>query len=428
MSFGDLRWGSRWGEYVATTLHKLSAQAVERAKPGRLGDGGGLWLVSDPPRKDGSPGRKRWLFLFRWQTKLKEMGLGGYPAVSLAKARQRAQAARDLLVDGINPIAAKRASGERPSVLFGCFALELIDDLKPGWRNSKHAAQWEATLRAYAGSLWNVDVADIDTAQVVAVLKPIWMSKSETASRVRGRIETILDAAKAKNLRTGENPARWRGHLDHLLPKQSKLRRGHHAALSHAAAPSFMAALREREGVAALALEFAILTAARTNEVLGARWQDIDLAAAVWTISAERMKGGRPHRVPLSGSAIKVLDRCGRAGELVFPSASTRKAGELGSNMLSNGAMERVLDRMKLDASVTVHGFRSTFRDWAGEVTSFPRELSELALAHVVGDETELAYRRGDALERRRELMDAWAHYLDRAEVELGQGTLGLAT
>jgi integrase len=249
-------------------------------------------------------------------------------------------------------------------------------------------------------------VDEIETGDVLEVLKPIWTEKPETASRLRGRIERVLDAAKAHGLRSGENPARWRGHLDHLLPKPAKASRGHHAALPYCEVPAFMRALRERDGIAARALEFAILTAARTGEVLGARWEEIDLTASTWTVPASRMKGGREHRVPLTERCLEILAELAgfRDSEFVCP-------GQRRGKPLSNMALEMVLRRMDAE-NATVHGFRSSFRDWAGDKTKFSREVIEAALAHVIGDKAEQAYRRGDALEKRRELMDAWAVFV----------------
>jgi integrase len=237
------------------------------------------------------------------------------------------------------------------------------------------------------------------------LLKPIWTAKAETASRVRGRVEKVLDAAKAKGFRDGENPARWRGHLDHLLPRPSKLARGHHAAMPYEDVAPFIAKLRKREASAALALELCILTAARSGEILGMHWSEIDLDKKIWTVPANRMKAGREHRVPLSPRAVDIFRQLEklRTGEFVFP-------GQARGKPLSNMAMEMILRRMKIE-NATVHGFRSSFRDWAGNVSNFPRELVETALAHVIGDKAEQAYRRSDALEKRRKLMDAWAAY-----------------
>jgi integrase len=282
---------------------------------------------------------------------------------------------------------------------------DVREALSVGFRNEKHKAQWKSTLETYAVPLRGKPVDTITTDDVLNVLKPIWAAKAETASRVRGRIEKVLDAAKAKGYRDGENPARWRGHLDHLLPRPSKRTRGHHAAMPYEDVAAFIAKLREREAAAALALELCILTAARSGEILGMQWSEIDLDKKIWTVSANRMKAGREHRVPLSSRAITILNQLekGRAGEFVFP-------GQVHNKPLSNMAMEMILRRMQIE-NATVHGFRSSFRDWAGNVSNFPREVVETALAHVIGDKAEQAYRRSDALEKRRKLMDQWAAY-----------------
>jgi integrase len=294
-----------------------------------------------------------------------------------------------------------------PVPTFGECADEFLAAKQSEWRNDKHRAQWTMTLSAYAAPLRNLPVDAIDTAAVLSVLKPIWQAKPETASRFRCRIEQVLDAAKAKGHRTGENPARWRGHLDKLLAKRQTLTRGHHAAMAYADVPAFLARLRERQAgsVSALALEFTILTAARSGEALGMRWDEVDETAKVWTVPPARMKAAREHRVPLSARALDLLGEAKRArtGDFVFP-------GSRAGRPLSVMAMEMVLRRMGLD-NVTVHGFRSAFRDWAGNETHFPREVAEAALAHVIGDAAERAYRRGDALEKRRALMEAWTNY-----------------
>ena len=265
------------------------------------------------------------------------------------------------------------------------------------------------TLNVYCVSIAGLPVADISTDHVLRVLKPLWLAKPETASRLRGRIERTLDFAKARGLWSGENPARWRGHLDALLPKRAKLTRGHHKALPFDGVSSFIAQLRAMPGVAPAALEFTILTAARSGEVMGARWDEIDLDGRLWTIPAPRMKGAREHRVPLSKRAVQIVKAMQKlqGSEFVFPGSKPNRP-------LSVMALEMVMRRAKVDA--TVHGFRSSFRDWSGERTSFPRDVAEAALAHLVGDETERAYRRGDALEKRRSLMDAWASFCDDAE------------
>ena len=275
---------------------------------------------------------------------------------------------------------------------------------RPGSEIRSTARSGQSTLATYAAPLRTMPVDTVSTDDVLSVLKPIWTEKPETASRVRGRIEKVLDAAKAKGFRAGENPARWRGHLDHLLPRPSKLTRGHHAAMPYEEVPAFIASLRERDALAAVALELCILTAARSGELLGMRWDEIDLQNAVWSLPAGRMKAGRPHRVPLSTRAVAILRKLEKSkrGEFVF-------AGHAPGRPLSNMAMDMLLRRMNVD--VTVHGFRSSFRDWAGNETPSPREVVETALAHVIGDKAEQAYRRSDALEKRRKLMEAWAAY-----------------
>jgi integrase len=323
----------------------------------------------------------------------------------LTEAREKAAEARRLLAAGQDP-KSKWQQASRPvaDLIFGAVALQLIQDRRGGWKSCKHAAQWESTLRTYCSAIWEKPVDQIDVEDILNILRPIWATKQETAHRVRGRIEAVLTAAKVRKLRSGENPALWKGNLDHLLAKRRKGPKRHHAAMPFAEVPLFVAQLRERTGLAARALELVILTASRTSEVLHARWSEFDLAACVWTVPAERMKAGKEHRIPLSPVATDLLQRLPRESDFVFPGA------RLGAP-LSNMAMENVLRRMKLKP-YTVHGFRSSFRDWCGEMTEFPRELAEQALAHAVGSQVERAYRRGDALERRRELMDAWATFL----------------
>ncbi len=356
---------------------KLTARKVETAKPGKYSDGGNLYLIVS------ETGTRKWVLRFTWRGRAKEMGLGSAASVPLADARENAASARRMIAKGLNPIEERKRDGGIPT--FG----EMADDVRDA-----------APLRAKA-------VDTVATDDVLAVLKPIWTTKAETASRVRGRIEKVLDAAKAKGFREGENPARWRGHLDHLLPRPSKLARGHHAAMPYDDVAAFIAKLRKREALAALALELCILTAARSGEVLGMQWSELDLDRKIWTVPASRMKAGREHRVPLSSRAIAILRHLeqSKAGEFVFP-------GQARDKPLSNMAMEMVLRRMNVE-DATVHGFRSSFRDWAGNVSNFPREITETALAHVIGDKAEQAYRRGDALEKRRKLMEAWASYCE---------------
>ena len=380
---------------MARKINRLNARTVATiTKHGRHADGGGLYLSISPN------GGRRWVFLFRWHGKPTEIGFGSARDVTLARARELASAARSKLSEGINPKEARRAL---KGVTFGECADRLIEAMRPSWRNDKHVAQWEMTLRDYAAPLRRLPVDKISTDDVLLALKPIWSKKAETASRLRGRIERVLDAAKAQGLRSGENPARWRGHLDQLLPQRQQLARGHHAAMSYADVPSFMADLQSRQATAALALEFAILTAARSGEVLGARWVEFDLERAVWTIPAARMKAGREHRVPLSRRALKIVKAMHQArdGDFVFP-------GQKAAMPLSVMALGMVLRRMSIN-DATVHGFRSAFRDWAAECTNFTNEVCEAALAHVIANKVEAAYRRGDLFDKRRKLMEAWA-------------------
>jgi integrase len=335
------------------------------------------------------------------------MGLGSTLAVSLARAREKAAEARALVAEGLDPLAAKQAARRIPT--FGEAADALIASLEPSWRNEKHRAQWVMTLRDYAKPLRDLPVDRIETADVLAVVQPIWQSKSETASRLRGRIEKVLDYAKAHGHRTGENPAAWRGHLALVLPARPKLSRGHHARMEIDDVPAFMAQLRDRESVAARCLEFLILTATRTSEALRAQWSEINLETKVWTLSAQRMKAAREHRIPLSGRTLEILAEMEpmRQSAFIFP-------GQRRDKPLSTMALEMVLRRMEIE-DATVHGFRSCFRDWAGN-RNFPRELAEHALAHSIGDKAEQAYRRDDAVERRRALMEAWERFLAARE------------
>jgi integrase len=382
---------------MARKINRLNARAAATiTKHGRHADGGGLYLSISPN------GGRRWVFLFRWHGKPTEIGLGSARDVTLARARELASQARAKLAEDINPKDARRPS---KGATFGECADRVIEAMRPSWRNGKHAAQWEMTLRDYAAPLRRLPVDKITTDDVLSVLKPLWNGKPETASRLRGRIERVLDAAKAQGLRNGENPARWRGHLDQLLPKRQRLTRGHHAAMPYAGVPAFMCDLQARQGTAARSLEFAVLTAERSGEVLGARWEEFDLDGGVWTVPAVRMKAGREHRVPLSRRALKVVKRMHevRTGNFVFP-------GHKNGKPLSVTALRMVLRRMKIEG-VTVHGFRSAFRDWAAECTNFTNEVCEAALAHVIENKAEAAYRRGDLFDKRRKLMEAWAVY-----------------
>jgi integrase len=386
-------------------IRRLSAISIKNAKPGLHPDGGNLYLqVADS-------GAKSWLFRFGRSGRERWMGLGAVITVGLAEAREEATRCRGLLLKGIDPIEARKAEragnelAQHAGTTFRDCAERLIASHEGSWRNPKHRAQWRSTLATYAYPVMgSVAVQSVDTGMVLKVLEPIWQTKSETASRVRGRIEAVIDWAKARGIRNGENPARWKGHLDHLLPAPSKVRKvRHHAALPYTEIGKYMDELRRREGTSARALEFVILTAARTGEVLGARWGELD--DKLWTVPAERMKSEREHRVPLSKQATAVLKAVrpkeAAADDLVFP-------GPRGGP-LSDMALAMLHRRMGHD--ITTHGFRSAFKDWASERTSFANEVSEAALAHVVGDRVEAAYRRGDLFEKRRRLMDAWAQY-----------------
>jgi integrase len=400
---------------TSRNLHRLNARTVASllkagAKSGRHADGGGLYLSVGPG------GGRRWVFLFRWHGRLREMGLGSAFDVSLQRARERAGEARALKAEGQNPLDTKRAAAEIPA--FGPFALEMVEEWRPDWRNPKHAAQWKSTLESGAAKLKLIPVDKVDTEDVLRVLKPIWAKTPETASRLRGRIARVLDAAAAKGFREGENPARWKGHLDHLLPKPPKLSRGHHPAMSYADVPEFFRALKAREGMGARALEFLIYTAARSGEVRGATWAEMDLENNLWIVPGERMKAGKAHRVPLTDESVAVLKAVqpasgGKPDAIVFPGTHCKP--------LSDMSISAVLRRMGYASQqASVHGFRSSFRDWAGEVSTFPREVAEAALAHMVGNEVERAYRRGDALQKRRKLMQAWAGYLEAGAAPSG--------
>jgi integrase len=394
---------------MARRIGKLPPVALQKAmKPGMHADGGGLYLQVT------ASGAKSWIFRFMLNRRAREMGLGPLHTIPLAEARERARECRKLRLDGINPIEARetKRAEERlaaaTAMKFEQCAERYIAAHRSGWRNRKHAAQWLSTLQAYVYPVFgSLPVQAIDTGLVMKVLEPIWQTKPETASRVRGRIEAVLDWATVRGHRKGENPARWRGHLDKLLPARGKVRKvAHHPALPYADIGNFVAALREQEGVAARALEFLILTAARTSEVIGARWQEeFDLEGKLWTVPADRIKGGKEHRVPLSGAALAIIEAMKeiRESEFVFPGGRAGKP-------LSNMAMLKVLERMGR-TDLTAHGFRSTFRDWAAERTSYPREVAEMALAHAVGDKVEAAYRRGDLFTKRRRLMEEWARH-----------------
>jgi integrase len=396
----------------------LTAARVRTAPPGRYGDGNGLYLYVR------SIEARFWLFRYTPRGgKMREMGLGragaDQAAVSLADARTKAAELHKLVKAGVDPLAQRSTDAAAAAALaqraviqgttFRTAAERYLDDNASSWRNTKHQAQWRTTLKTYVyPHMGDLPVGEVATADVKAALDPIWRTKPETATRVRGRIESVLNYATAHEWRSGDNPARWRGHLSNLLPTRSKVAPvEHHAALPWGEIGSFLAALRGQAGISARALEWTILTAARSGESLGARWAEVDVQAKVWTVPAERMKAGREHRVPLSTPALAVVTEMAKlrtdnaSGDFIFPGAAANRP-------LSNMAMTMVLRRMKR-GDLTVHGFRSTFRDWVGEATGTPREVAEAALAHVVGSKTEAAYARGDLFEKRRCLMDSWA-------------------
>jgi len=405
---------------MARMVDRLDTLSLGKAKPpGLYPDGKGLYLRVSTAKT------KSWVFRYMLDGRARYMGLGSVDDVTLAEARdKRDEARKGLKNERIDPIDAKRAKAAQErlekakAVTFKDAAGRYIKAHGPGWKNAKHAAQWTATLETYAYPvIGELPVQAVDTALVTQILEPIWTTKNETASRVRGRIEAVLDWARARGFREGENPARWRGHLDHLLVDRNRLARGHHAALPFAEIGDFMALLRAREGVSAKALEFTILTAARTSEALGARWNEIDFDAKVWTVPAERMKAKRDHRVPLSAAALAILTPLSeaRSGEFVFPGAKKDQG-------LSNMALLTVLRRMER-GDLTAHGFRSTFRDWAAERTNYPRDVAEMALAHAIADKVEAAYRRGDLFDKRRGLMDAWGTFTSLPSAK-SKGTL----
>lgn len=388
---------------------ELSALQVSRlADPGHHAVGGvtGLYLYITPT------GARSWVLRTLIAGKRRHMGLGAFPSVTLAMAREKARAARSEVEAGVDPIAArlevvsKLKAEKRNAVTFESAAKAYIDAHGDSWKNSKHRAQWSSTLETYAFPvIGSLQTAHVTQSHVLAVLEPIWKTKNETAARLRGRIEAVLDWATVRGYREGENPARWKGRLDKLLPAPAKIQKTvHRKALPIDAVPQFMRDLRDKEGVTARALEFVVLTAARSGEVRGATWGEIDLDAAVWVVPGDRMKAGREHRVPLCTQAVELLKKMPRfvGNEHVFPSPRGKA--------LSDMALLTIMRRMKVNA--VPHGFRSTFRDWVGERTDYPRELAEQALAHALVNKVEAAYRRGDALEKRRTMMQEWGNFL----------------
>jgi len=382
----------------------LNAQQVQRASnPGYYFDGAGLYL------QVAKGGSKSWVLRYVIAGKAREMGLGSLVTYSLAEARDRATAYRKMVDDGTDPIEHRKLTllnkrtADANIITFDEAAKRFIAANESGWRNPKHGAQWRSTLANFASPvIGDLPVSAVTTAHVLRILEPIWSTKTETATRVRGRIEKVLDWAKVQGYRSGDNPALWRGHLSEALPKPSKVaKEGHHAALPWAEIGAFMAVLKAMPGIAARALEIIILTATRTSETLNAKWTEFDLDAGLWVIPKERMKSFREHRVPLSESAIRILRDLPHVNDYVFPGAKENAP-------LSNMSCLAVLKRLGL-TDLTVHGFRSTFRDWISESTAYPRDVAEMALAHTIEDKSEAAYRRGDLIEKRRALMSDWA-------------------
>jgi integrase len=397
--------------------HGVNVAGEAKPKLHPVGTVPGLGLLVKPPHGDGSPAARSWVLRTTIGNRRTDIGLGSFPEITLAKAHEAARLTRERIAHGEDPVKHRRARRTATVNTFERCAAQYIELHRASWKNAKHAAQWTATLATYAAPLLgDKTIGAITTADVVEVLRPIWTTKTETATRVRNRIELVLDWATAQGMREGLNPARWRGCLDAVLPRASKVsKREHHAALPYGDVPSFMRTLRTLPTGAARALEFTILTAARSGEVRLAQWSDIDLTRAVWTVPAERMKAGREHRVALSPEAVALLQALPRieGAALVFPSPQrARKAtGEAATfPPLSDMTLTAIMRRLKVDA--VPHGFRSSFRDWVAEATAHPPEVAEMALAHVVGDKTEAAYRRGDLFEKRRLLMADWAAFL----------------
>lgn len=402
---------------MARSINRLSSRSVtSKNKRGRYADGGGLYLqVSDNEAKS-------WLFRFMLNGKSREMGLGSLHTISLAEARDEALQCRKQLRDGIDPIDARKlkrglAQVDAATVMtFKACAENYISSHSAGWKNIKHMSQWQNTLKTYVyPEFGDLPVQLVDTGMVLRVIEPIWTTKTETANRIRARIEAILDWAAARKYREGENPARRKGHMEILLPARSKVQKvKHHAALSYPQIGMFMATLREQTAVSSSGLEFLILTAARTGEVIGATWNEIDLDNEIWIVPGDRMKNGKEHRVPLSSASIEVLRRMESiaVSNYVFPGGKNNRP-------LSNMAFLQLLKRMG-HGDLTGHGFRSTFRDWVAERTNYPNEVAEMALAHTVGDKVEAAYRRGDMFDKRRHLLDDWSGFCAKLQAESG--------
>jgi len=395
-------------------IHLLSPRKVQTASPGKYEDGGGLRLVVS------KAGAKKWVVRFTINSKRREMGLGSYPDVSLGEARDKASDARKLADKGIDPIEAKKVEEAKIPTFTSC-AARYIRAHRSAWKNAKHARQWVSTLKTYARpKIGNKKVDEIATEDILKILSPIWTTKTETAKRVQGRIENILDYAAAHKYCDPMNPARWRGHLDKLLPKPSRVKKAiHHPAMPYADVTAFMTKLAQNKSISAHALRFLILTATRTSEVLKAEWSEIDLNEAAWTIPESRMKAKREHRVPLSEEALAILQAVPRIEDNphIFP-------GMRQGRPLSNMALLQLMRGMGFGVDgnrgdYVPHGFRSSFRDWSGEVSSFPRDVAEMALAHAIENKVEAAYRRGDLFDKRRKMMQAWANYITQQPADV---------
>lgn len=380
-------------------MNRLTVRQASTVGEGYHADGAGLYLQVT------GAGARSWIMRYTLRGRAREMGLGPLAVVSLAEARQRAQDARKLLHQGVDPIEARERDRARLAHVFADVATEYITANKASWRNAKHQAQWSSTIARYAEpSIGRLPVDQITATHALKILEPIWKEKTETATRVRQRCEAIIDYATVRKYRAGDNPFRWRGNLDKLLPHAARVaKRAHLAAMPYAEVPAFMQRLARTEGMAALALRFTILTCSRTGESLGARWPEIDMHVALWTVPASRMKAGREHVVPLSAPALETLREVRPLGDgVIFP---YRKRS------MSENAMRDVLVRLGVADRATVHGFRSAFRDWCSEETDFQSDVAEMALAHAIKNKVEAAYRRGALLRKRRELADAWAAY-----------------
>lgn len=390
-------------------IEKLNSRTAATTQPGDYGDGGGLRLIVS------QKGNGKWVFRFSLQGKIRNMGLGSRDTMSLIEAREARDRARKIVASGNNPIEVrKNLQGPQIKIkTFGMVAEELISSKEKGWRNNKHRNQWVVSLREHCASISDKSVCDLTTADVMNVLRTRWSRTPETAYRLRGRIESVIDAARAYGYisQNAANPARWHGHLDKLLTRPQKLAREHHAALPYTEVPRFISRLQQNKSCVALALELTILCATRTNETLGSRWDEIDFSQRLWSIPKERMKAGRAHRIPLTSRALEILEYMAahKKSDYIFP-------GIFPDHPLSNQSMRSLLNRMKIE-NATVHGFRSSFRDWCGNETDFSREIAESALAHVVSG-IEGDYRRSDALEKRRQLMRAWGRYCNTFQNE----------